>query len=136
MIIGNFTYDKQADSYYGEIQTFTLQRGNVTIQPSGMTGEREPAYRVVIASEAGEVELGAAWRKTSDRGVRYLSIVLDDPAFPARCDAALFMNAEERTAQLVWQRPRAAPAPAPSRPGRSGARPGRRAAPPAKPQAG
>jgi mutator family transposase len=45
---------------------------NVMVQPSGITGEREPAYRVVIATETGEVELDAAWRKTSDRGAHCL----------------------------------------------------------------
>lgn len=111
MIIGNFTYDEKADTYYGEIHTFTLQRNDVVIRPSGMNGEREPAYRVVLQTQAGDFELGAAWRKTSDRGAPYLSITLDDPAFPARCDAALFTDAGERTARLVWQRPKAKAAP-------------------------
>ena len=71
------------------------------IKPSGMTAS---AIQPIAWFETvtGEVELGTAWRKTSERGSPYLSIVLDDPAFPARRDAALFTNAEERTARLVW----------------------------------
>ena len=60
-----------------------------------MKGEREPSYRVVLQNEDGDFELGAAWRKTSDRGVAYLSVMLDDPAFPARCGAALCQTASK-----------------------------------------
>jgi uncharacterized protein (DUF736 family) len=109
MIIGHFTYEERTDTYRGEIETFTLHRREVSIQPSGMNGERDPAYRIVVANEGGEIELGAAWRKSSERGADYLSIVLDDPAFPKRCDAALFTDAGERTAKLVWQRPKDRP---------------------------
>jgi uncharacterized protein (DUF736 family) len=78
-----------------------------------MKGEREPSYRVVLQNEGGDFELGAAWRKTSDRGVAYLSVVLDDPAFPGRCDAALFTEADRKTARFMWQRPKPMQAPVP-----------------------
>lgn len=105
MIIGSFTYNLEADTYFGEIRTLSLHRSGVTIKPSGRTGERDPDYQITLPSENGEVELGAGWRKRSERGNEYLSIVIDDPALPKRCDAALFTDDANQTARLVWTRP-------------------------------
>jgi len=56
---------------------------------------------VLVVTDDDAFEIGAAWKKTSERGSPYLSVVLDDPAFSARLDAALFTNREEGTAWLV-----------------------------------
>ena len=108
MIIGRFLYDQRTDLYSGEIRTLSLHRANVTIRPNKPATDREPDYRVTVETDAGAVELGAAWKKTSGRGQNYLSIVIDDPALPTRCDAALFPGSKpEDTASLVWTRPSA-----------------------------
>lgn len=104
MIIGNFSYDQAHDIYAGEITTLTLQRNNVVFRPTGKVGDREPDYRIVQERDGAIVELGAAWKRNSDRGQDFLSIVLDDPALPSSLNAALFRSGRDNRATLVWQR--------------------------------
>jgi uncharacterized protein (DUF736 family) len=113
MIVGNFSYDPDHDTYTGEIATLTLQRSNVVFRPTGKTGEREPDYRIVQERDGVlVVELGAAWKRSSERGRDFLSVMLDDPALPASLYAALFLSDRDDTATLVWQRQtKKAPAP-------------------------
>ncbi len=63
--------------------------------------DKAPDYRVF----AGGAELGAAWReKGKDGETGYLAVKLDDPSFAAPIRAALFENADEKTAVLAWSR--------------------------------
>ena len=106
MIIGNFTYDPDKDSYRGTITTLTAGRADVLIRPVRKGGEREPDYRVEHTNGRDSVELGAAWRRTSDKTGDFLSIVLDDPVLPASINAALFHDKPPSNAsRLVWTRP-------------------------------
>jgi uncharacterized protein (DUF736 family) len=112
MIIGNVSYDPERDIYSGDIITLTLHRGNVVLRPIDKSGEKGPDYRIVQEQESGTVEFGAAWKRSSERGRDFLSIVLDDPALPSSLNAALFPSDRDDTATLVWQRPpKKAPAP-------------------------
>jgi uncharacterized protein (DUF736 family) len=52
---------------------------------------------------AGAVEMGAAWKKTSNEGRNYLSVKLDDPSFPAPIYATL-VEEEDDTHGLIWSR--------------------------------
>jgi uncharacterized protein (DUF736 family) len=111
MIIGTFSYDPEHDIYSGEITTLTLQRTNVSLCPTHKSGEKEPDYRIVQDRDGGTVEFGAAWKRSSERGRAFLSIVLDDPALSSLLNVALFPSERDDTATLVWQRPvRRAPA--------------------------
>jgi uncharacterized protein (DUF736 family) len=92
MIIGNFTYDVDHDIYSGEITTLSLQRSNVQFRPNEKTHDNEPDYRVVQEHDGRIVEFGAAWKRSSERGRDFLSIVLDDPDLPASLNAALALN--------------------------------------------
>jgi uncharacterized protein (DUF736 family) len=120
MIIGNFRIED--GSYRGDITTLTLHRTNVVLRPTSKTGEREPDYRIVQVTESGTVDLGAAWKRRSEGGREFLSIVLDDPALPTSVNAAMFMADHEDTATLVWQRPMKKAATAVARPVRGRAR--------------
>jgi uncharacterized protein (DUF736 family) len=104
MIIGNFTYDSGEGTYAGEITTLTLRRTGVKFLPAEKTGDKEPDYRIVHEFDGMAVELGAAWKRSSDRGRDYLSVMIDDPALPASINAALFPSTENEDAALVWQR--------------------------------
>jgi uncharacterized protein (DUF736 family) len=104
MIIGNFSYDHDHDTYTGEITTLTLQRSKVVLRPTGKVGDREPDYRIVQENDGRTVEFGAAWKRSGDRGREFLSIVLDDPALPTSLNAALFPSDRGAGATLVWQR--------------------------------
>lgn len=125
MIIGNFSYDSAHDSYSGSIRTLTFERTRLLVRPNQKSGEKEPDYRIFHVVDGDEVEIGAAWKRSSERGRDFLSVVLDDPALPATLHAALFLAAQENMAKLVWtraqkksQKPDAEPPPA-SRPKRS-----------------
>ena len=104
MIIGNFTYDKAKDTYTGEIRTLTLHRSKVLFRPAQGKNDKGPDYRVIVDDTPGAVELGAAWKRTSEAGREFLSVSFDDPALSHSISAAL-MPAEEGTgAILIWSR--------------------------------
>lgn len=105
MIIGNFTYNKARDSYSGEIKTLTLHRSKVTFRPAEAKNSKGPAYRIVLEGVAGHVELGAAWKRTSEAGREFLSVTLDDPALGTPFSAALMPAEDGKTAILIWSRP-------------------------------
>jgi uncharacterized protein (DUF736 family) len=117
MIIGKFRLDD--GSYRGDITTLTVQRTNVVLRPTSKVGEREPDYRILQETGNGAVDLGAAWKRRSEGGRDFLSVVLDDPALPTSVNAALFLADHEDTATLVWQRPAKKAATAESKPPRS-----------------
>ena len=56
------------------------------------------------ADHAGQVEFGAAWRKTSNEGREYLSVKLDDPSFPSPIYASLVEVEGEDGLSLIWSR--------------------------------
>jgi uncharacterized protein (DUF736 family) len=127
MIIGNFSYDRTSDTYSGEIKTLTFHRAGVVLRPAQKSGEKGPDYRVIEQGANGTVEFGAAWKRTSERGQPFLSIVLDDPVLASSLNAALLLRSGDDAATLVWSRAqRKANSPEPatsaSRPKRSSSR--------------
>ena len=103
MIIGNFSYDAEHNTYAGEITTLTLQRSNVELRPNDKAADKETDYRIVQERDGAFVEFGAAWKRSSGSGREFLSITLDDPALPASLNAALFFLDRDDRATLVWQ---------------------------------
>src|ERR1700728_2394362 len=100
MIIGNF--QQHAGRYTGEIRTLTFS-AETTIEPVDKRGDKSPDYRVT----SGDVELGAAWKRTSEEGGNeYLSIQLDDPALPFPIHCRLVKSGAELGHTLYWDRPR------------------------------
>jgi len=59
----------------------------------------QPVYRVY----SDNADIGAAWKYTSERGVEFLSVSLDDISFPAPINAKLF--ASDSGFDLVWNCP-------------------------------
>jgi uncharacterized protein (DUF736 family) len=106
MIIGNFRYDAEHDSYAGDIATLTLQRSQVVLRPNDKSGDKEPDYRIMQERLDGTVEFGAAWKRTGERGRAFLSIMLDDPALPSPLNAVMFTADDGEGTRLVWQRAR------------------------------
>jgi uncharacterized protein (DUF736 family) len=105
MIIGNFTYDTQSDTYAGDVTTLTFHRSNVQLRPVEKSGKDQPDYRVVAQTALGTVEFGAAWKRTSEKkGQDFLSVSIDDPALSGALNAALFAGETAETAVLVWNR--------------------------------
>jgi uncharacterized protein (DUF736 family) len=94
--IGTFT--KTGESFTGAVKTLSIN-AKTTIKPADKASDKAPDYRVF----AGNVEFGAAWKKTSGEGRDYLSVKLDDPSFPAPIYATL-VEGEDDTHSLIWSR--------------------------------
>ncbi len=80
--IGKFK--KEGGVYEGVIESMTSAALPARIVPVQSKPNAEaPDYRVY----RGESEVGAAWRKKTRAGDRYLVVTLDDPAFayPIQC---------------------------------------------------
>ena len=96
--IGSFT--KASDgSFSGTVKTLTIS-AKITIRAADKSSDKAPDYRIY----AHAVELGAAWRKTSNEGRDYLSVKLDDPSFPAPIYATLVEGDETGSHTLIWSR--------------------------------
>jgi uncharacterized protein (DUF736 family) len=95
--IGTFT---RADdgSYTGSIKTLALNIKARLIPAEPSQNEKAPAMRVM----AGNVEIGAAWQRTSKENTAYHSVKLDDPSFPTPIFANLV--AVDDGYALVWSR--------------------------------
>ena len=98
-IIGTFTATE--NGFTGTVRTLAL---NVKTRITRVENpsDKGPHFRIY----AGNVELGAAWQKTSEQGRDYLSVKLDDPSFPAPINAALWPAEVEGDYVLVWNRPK------------------------------
>ena len=94
-IIGTFT---QRDAQFiGTVRTLILNE-EITLIPIEKNSEAAPDYRAV----AGQIEIGAAWRKTSKQQNDYLLVKLDDPSFDAPLVARVVKMAEGW--RLLWSR--------------------------------
>ena len=96
--IGTFTSTE--NGFSGSIHTLAL---NVKARIARIENpsDKGPHFRIY----AGNVELGAAWQKTSEQGRDYLSVKLDDPSFPAPIYATLAEVEGGDGLQLIWSRP-------------------------------
>ncbi|PZU79781.1 MAG: DUF736 domain-containing protein [Sphingomonas sp.] len=76
----------------------------VAAEPSDT--ENAPDYRVHAEGEDGP-EIGAGWKRSSDKAGAFVSIQLDDPTLPQPIRANLFQNGDDKTSwSLHWSRPR------------------------------
>ena len=96
--IGSFTAN--GTGYNGTIKTLNLSV-KATIRPVERASEKGPHFRIF----AGSIEIGAAWKKTSNEGREYLSVKLDDPSFHAPIYASLVEVENEADLALIWSRP-------------------------------
>jgi uncharacterized protein (DUF736 family) len=98
-VIGTFKADK--DGYAGTIRTLSIN-AKVRIVANDRKGTgSSPDFRVF----AGQMEVGAAWRKTArEKEASYLSVRLDDPVFPEPIHAALMEQTEDGVLRLLWRR--------------------------------
>src|SRR4029077_11971499 len=95
--IGTFTRTEDG-SYTGTIKTLSLNIKARFLPAEPSENEKAPNLRVM----AGNVEIGAAWQRTSKDNTIYHSVKLDDPSFPAPIYANLV--AVDDGYALVWSR--------------------------------
>ena len=89
--IGTFT--TLNDGFTGTLHTLTL-KAKIAFVPNDKSTANAPDYRIL---SSGGVEIGAAWKKLSQNDRPYLSVTLDDPAFPATVYARLLEESEGST---------------------------------------
>ncbi|MGP2832036.1 DUF736 domain-containing protein [Serratia nevei] len=95
--IGTFSADK--DGFTGQLRTLTLNVKVKLVPNDKGENESAPDFRLQAAGH----DCGAAWKKISEAGRDYLSVTLDDPAFPATVYARL-IEGEDGTYNLIWSR--------------------------------
>lgn len=95
--IGNFKRGEDG-SFTGTIRTLSLNVKARIMPAESSQNEKAPDLRVFV----GPVEIGAAWRRTSQENTVYHSVKLDDPSFPA----PIFANLVEMNGDhvLIWSR--------------------------------
>jgi uncharacterized protein (DUF736 family) len=98
-IIGHF-WKQEDGSFEGNIATLTNSR-EVVLFPLAKKGDKSPDYRIMF----GSYDIGAVWKNQGDNG-EYLSVKLDDPAFPAPVNCRLVKADKERSYSLIWERDR------------------------------
>ena len=81
------------------IGTFTVNT-KATLRPVEKEGEKSPDFRISTAN----MDIGAAWKKTSREGRDYISVKLDDPSFPAPIYATLSETDTTGEYALIWSR--------------------------------
>jgi uncharacterized protein (DUF736 family) len=102
--IGTFSRDKDG-GIVGKVVTLTLNTRAV-FTPVEKDASKAPDYRLTFANaDHVDVEVGAAWIKTSRNERDYLSVKIDDPSFPAPLYASL-VESNERPGEyvLLWSR--------------------------------
>ena len=87
-----------AKDFPGTIKTLAFNIKARLVPTDESTNDKAPDLRVLV----GNVEIGAAWRRTSKENTEYHSVKLDDPSFPAPIYANLFKGETDYT--LVWSR--------------------------------
>ena len=95
--IGSFAHDEDG-CYAGTIRTLSLDIKVRFVPTEPSHNEKAPDLRVL----AGNVEIGAAWKRHSKENTVYHSVKLDDPSFQAPIYANLV--AVEGGHALVWSR--------------------------------
>ena len=97
---GSFKKSENGD-YVGAVKTLTLNV-KARITPVEKSNDKAPEFRIYAVR--GEIEFGAAWRKTSNEAREYLSVKLDDPSFPIPIYASLVEVEGEDGLSLIWSR--------------------------------
>ena len=102
--IGTFTKGKDG-TIEGRVVTLTINT-HAVFNPIDKDAPKAPDYRLTFANaDHIDVEVGAAWIKTSRSERDYLSVKIDDPCFPAPLYASLIESNEHPGEYvLLWSR--------------------------------
>lgn len=98
-VIGTFSRAKDG-GWQGSIRTLSSTLKARFVPNDDRRSEQSPDFHVVSAHS----DLGAAWLRRRADTTEYLSVQLDDPMLPRPIAAALFYDADEADASLVWKR--------------------------------
>jgi uncharacterized protein (DUF736 family) len=98
-IIGKFAF--QNNIFTGKIQTLTVNTPVTFVPNTRRTSDKGPDFLLM----AGDSELGAAWKKLSEKQTPYLFVTVDDPSFPADFMANMY-ETDDGSWHLIWKRDR------------------------------
>jgi len=96
--IGTFTANSKGE-IAGVIKTLTLNT-KASFRSVEKESDKAPDFRISTA----DMDIGAAWKKTSREGRDYISVKLDDPSFPAPIYATLVETETAGEYTLIWSR--------------------------------
>ena len=96
--IGTFTANAKGE-FTGTIKTLTIN-AKTLFRPVAKDNDKSPDFRVHVA----DLEIGAAWKKTSREGRDYVSVKLDDPSFVGPVYATLTETDTAGDYALIWSR--------------------------------
>ena len=99
--IGTFTKVEDG-TLSGFIKTLQLNT-KARFVPLAVTSEDAPDFRIF----AGNVEIGAAWKRMSQQDRPYISVKLDDPSLQAPIYASLYEDDAPGQFSMIWSRPQA-----------------------------
>jgi uncharacterized protein (DUF736 family) len=101
--IGQFTRSKSGFS--GHVRTLTLDIALNLVPAEPSDAENAPDYRLHLGEEDGP-EVGAGWKRSSEKAGNFVSLLIDDPVFMQPIRANLFQSADDKTVwTLHWNRP-------------------------------
>ncbi|MFC2254055.1 DUF736 domain-containing protein [Labrys portucalensis] len=102
--IGQFTREKKG--FAGRIHTLFLNTELAILPAEPNEAENTPDYRLHVGGDDGP-EIGAGWKRTSEKAGAFISLIIDDPALPQPIRANLFQAGGDKTSwSLHWSRPR------------------------------
>ncbi|OCC05398.1 hypothetical protein BA190_08180 [Labrys sp. WJW] len=102
--IGQFTREKKG--FFGRIHTLLVDTALAILPTELSDAENAPDYRLHVGGEEGP-EVGAGWKRSSDKAGAYIAVSIDDPALPQPIRANLFQNGNDKTSwSLHWNRQR------------------------------
>lgn len=96
--IGSFI--KHENGFTGAVKTLSLNVKAKFIPAENKENDKAPDFRILT----GNIEFGAAWKKTAQNGRAYLSVRLDDPSFAAPIFANLVDGENTDDHSLIWSR--------------------------------
>ena len=94
------TFKRDGVGFSGQIRTLTISH-DITLEPVRSASDKAPDFRAY----SGVHEVGIAYRKTSERGNEYLSVLLDDPSFTKAVWCNLLLSDRDEL-PLMWDRPK------------------------------
>ena len=99
--IGNFV--RKGDTFEGTVKTLEFHQA-VRLVPSDGSYESEQAPDLIAF--VGDIQIGAAWKKTArESGNTFYSVRLDDPSLTNAINASLYVSdADPNRFQLIWKR--------------------------------
>lgn len=104
MQIGSFI--RTANGFEGVVETAMLDIRVSIVPADSADAGKTPDWRVYRGDDGDGPEIGAGWNESGERAGDYVSLRIDDPTFAQPIRAALFQNANDRSAwSLRWNRP-------------------------------